>query len=73
MGQVSGSRLIADGSIVNDQRWLAGWFEGHWRRRCFAWIPAGVGMTKCGGGDDVVGGGIRAPYRGTGHEFRSLD
>ena len=54
---------------MRDQCWLVEEFEGHWRRRCFAWIPAGVGMTKCGGGDDVAAGGIPAPYRSTGHSF----
>ena len=35
---------------MRDQCWLVEEFEGHWRRRCFAWVPAGVGMTKCGVG-----------------------
>ena len=33
---------------MRDQCWLVEEFEGHWRRRCFAWVPAGVGMTKWG-------------------------
>ena len=49
---------------MRDQCWLVEEFEGHWRRRCFTWIPAGAGMTKCGGGDDVAGGGIRRPRIG---------